>query len=1255
MIISLFKKFISISKVKNSIININFFGLQNNVNEKNVINKKIKKNDLNESDKIKFINDFTFHELVERHLVEEIEKEIDDSTSQFYFKKNKTNITDVIFRINKIILLGNPGIGKSTELKKLAENIWVDKNNELIPVFRNLKNFTKISSMEDFVILNYKSYENLLFILDGVDEIVDIEDFISKLENFIFNNEKIKIVISCRTNVFQKFVKNIFDFKAFRLEDLTFEQGKKLLNKKINYNIDFDIHDNNLVIDFLKNPFQINLLADYINRNRSLPNNNLVLWESYIESRLSNDRNDKFKRTNLNIPIIKKCSSKISLINELMKSNLITEENIFDALNEMQNNFGEFLKTPFLDKNTGKEEYFFEHRNIQEYFAALLLSKHSFEKILNIILIKDSNKIHPSLNNTVTFLINILEGETFGHLLSWLIVNEPEILFKADKNRISNFTKRVFQDYFTNHCVNKTFWINTKSSLTVKEIAEFADSIDNYNFLINHIKENKHFRVVVSAIEILSFFNLNSINKVDETKHFFIEILKNEEYSIAVKSSVVNCIGLQLFTKNDISYLDSILSIFKESSNKELNRAILSLLIDENDIDRYFEFIYKEFLFENNIVEREIDDKVLRGTNYVIIKLIINLKDSNNFIKIVKYFFDHNNRFYVSEYELKEIVDKSLEFDKKNPDFTLRLLKELIDKKDNFYFENELNDLITNSTNESKFKVIEYLLSNYSFNEISHELSLIVDDKTIDIVVDFLIEKLETEPQEIEIFKNRLSNKKDRSLGKYFYQKFKDLGFIFKEKWYSDHEIQKYREDFKNKPQENFNLLFKRDKLLDKIKEIFNDSNERLDIEMYFSIEKNWYKINGHSQRIDTSYEIVRTILAKSKKTLNYDELISYINDNFIINEIINDIENFGKNKLINIDHNQLKFITDWVKKSEVEIDFNSVIDYQNYDRFSLKNDYKKWENIIFFLRKLEVDISDDFLLNSLNLSYVRNFNEEESLFIFLTNKINSREALRIKVVQNLKDKKFNSFIALEHIKYALNNKIEESYQDVKSLLLEDEIKYNLSETLKKYYELTNDISFLKECAANLESQKAWDVINIILDNKIDNDFVRNLSIQYIESLNNDSMKYYLANSLNTLFKLNDSRALKYYMNHFKDEYNNSLQLESYNNFNAIENFQDLLDIFDAIYLDKNFERSFNSASNVLNQCIINLSSNENTYTKIHEILIIKREELNFQKDDNGIFFINILIDLCENSYYTSMSKPLDFKEALKKVEEILN
>ena len=52
------------------------------------------------------------------------------------------------------------------------------------------------------------------------------------------------------------------------------------------------------------------------------------------------------------------------------------------------------------------------------------------------------------------------------------------------------------------------------------------------------------------------------------------------------------------------------------------------------------------------------------------------------------------------------------------------------------------------------------------------KLSLIVDDKTINIVIEFLIEKLETEPQEIEIFRNRLSNKNDRSLGKYFNQKY---------------------------------------------------------------------------------------------------------------------------------------------------------------------------------------------------------------------------------------------------------------------------------------------------------------------------------------------------------------------------------------------------------------------------------------------------------------------------------------------------
>lgn len=1221
--------------------------------KRNIFSKKpLKKIILDDRFKERYIGNL---KIDEHFLIREV-KLFDNYDLESNFQANKVTLTELLSVENRIVLLGNPGSGKSTELKKIAIDFWSNKKEvDSIVIFLSLKNFTTTDLIETYLPKDWDIVDKQVILFDGLDEIVDIENFISKLESFVFKNKNVKFILSCRTNVFEKVVQEISDFKPFRLEDLTFEQGKILLNKKIDNKLQFDISSNNLIMDFLKNPFQINLLSDYINENKSLPSNNLVLWESYINTSLSNDRKNKFKRINLNIPVIKKCSSKISLINELMKSNLIVEENIFDALNQIQNDFNEFLKTPFLDKNAGKDEYFFLHKNIQEYFAALLLSKYSFEKILGIILIKSSNKIHPSFNNVITFLINILDGDTYNQLINWIIVNEPSILFNADKNRISKFNQKVFQDYFTNQCLNKTYWIRTNSSFTVKEIAEFADNFENYIFLINHIKKDLHFRIVISALEILSFFNLKYLNKQEETKQFLKEILLTREYSNQIKSSVIRCIDFQQFTKEDVSYLDNIISIFKNSSNKELNRAILSLLLKHDNIDGYFNFIYEEFQYENKIKEREVEDNVMRGTNYALNKLILKLKDTNNFIEFAKYYFNDNYSFYVSQDDLNEIIEKALEYQRNDSRFIVILLKKINIKKINFFFKNSLNYLITNSTKESKAEVIKYLLSKSTFKDINYQLSVLVDKDTINLVIEFLKDKLETEQKEIEFFRNRLSNRENRNVGKFFNEKMKEFGFIFKEEWYSDVKIKHARDNFKNKPQDNFDLLFNKEELTKRINQIFNDSNDGIDLQDYYKLEKKWYDDNGGWMRIDCSYEIIRTILILSKSKLNYKELISYIDEDFLIQEIITDIDNFSKNDEIKIKEYQRRYIVNWVESKQAQIKFDSIIKYDSFERFTLDKDYKNWENIIFFARKLDVVLSDDFMLNSLNLSYVRSYNEEETLFVFLVNKISDRELTAKRVITNLKEKRFNSFIAIEHIKYALDNKLVDSYSDVRELLLENKIEYNLFDILNKYYEFTKDVEFLKGCTDTLESQKAWDAIVLILENKIDTKFVEEKALLYLEKIEERVIKNYLTNSLHVLFKLNSPHALKYFMKHMKDEYHNSLRLDYYGDFNAIDDYKDLFTLFDTIYLDKNFDRAFNSAANLLNQCIINLSSSEETYSKIHRMLIEKREELKNANNDNGVFHINLLIDLSENSYYNSKSKPLSFEEALKKAEEILN
>lgn len=76
----------------------------------------------------------------------------------------------------------------------------------------------------------------ITFILDGLDEIAEIQDFVSEMENFIKkrNEDKnINVVISCRTNIYEKYLVKISGFKYFYLEGLTDKQINNILEKRM--------------------------------------------------------------------------------------------------------------------------------------------------------------------------------------------------------------------------------------------------------------------------------------------------------------------------------------------------------------------------------------------------------------------------------------------------------------------------------------------------------------------------------------------------------------------------------------------------------------------------------------------------------------------------------------------------------------------------------------------------------------------------------------------------------------------------------------------------------------------------------------------------------------------------------------------------------------------------------------------------------------------------------------------------------------
>ncbi|MCL9803887.1 hypothetical protein NAT51_00010 [Flavobacterium amniphilum] len=1191
-------------------------------------------------------------------------RKADKNSFVFWDENNDLKmLKDYVFEYDKIILLGNPGIGKSKELNNLFNVLWSEiDETSLIPFLINLKNFRSINKFEDLLV--YRDWENLsqiVFILDGLDEISEIEDFLSAFEIFINKHKTyaFKYIVSCRTNIYEKYLVNISNFETFYLEDLTIRQTESLLLNK--YDIKFeDLGFTESYKDYLRTPFFVNLLAEYFLTEEKLVESDAKIWEHYVNKQLEVHKIKIKKKRILNIPQEIKDLKKVAFTNELMQKNFITNKELYRILG---GDYLDFIENPFIiDLEEGKEKFSFQHRQLQEYFVAKTLSEKGFEEIVSNIKTSDLDKIHPTLFNSVSFLINLMEnGDNRDKLLGWIEKNQLELLLKADSDRLTNAVReKVFQNFFEIQCIEKTYWISTNTSFSTKEISEFGCCIENYKFLLQHIKDSMHFRIVISAIELLSYFNIRKLGKVTELKGILFSMLENKVIDYGVKSHIINCIVLQGFAKTDIEYLNSIFNNFENVSNKQLNRSLLNLLVERDDLDNYFDFLKNEFLLENNIVKREEEDDVLRGTSYVLNDLIVKLENADNFIELVKYFFDNETNHFLWDSESKlKVIERCVEFDEKDENFVLRLIG-VLTFRNHLFFSDELNVLISKVRSSTRNKIFNYLLKNFDFKDASYELATIFEKENLTDLLEEIDSIRDLDNKEIEYFRNRLSNREDRRVGKIFNDEMMSREFQFKEPWLSDEEIEKIRFDFKNKPQREFELLFERNLLKDQIEAIFKKYGQSIDIELSQKITNEWYESNGHWNRIDFSFEFLRRLVYSHRRSVDFDAVVDLIeNDDYIVDQIKLYIENQKSNIEFKVLKKHTDFIAEWVSSAIDEISFDRLVLINHINSYSQLEDYKKWELILFFSEKFNLNLPEAFLLNSLKIGVIQSsFLNKETCFDFLLRKIENKEKLALRIVHNLKEEKLFSSVLREHVEFALDNNLKDSFIEIRKYLLDEKLDYDFKKLLDLYVRVVpEDVDLVKECVGNLTERKSWDAIAILTEKGLETKFCIEKAIEYLDDIckNDDSIKYFIVNSLEVLFENDDERAVKYYIKYIDDSSVNYLNSRCYIGYKMIEKYEVLNEIFDRISFSLRSGSLFNSPSSFLNQYVSNLSKHDESYRGVRKVLLSKRDDLIVNGSDNEVFHINLLLDLADNSYYISKSKPLEFESALEKVNQMIH
>ncbi|WP_312288085.1 NACHT domain-containing protein [Chryseobacterium gleum] len=1165
-------------------------------------------------------------------------------------REDQTTLLQFLQKQDRVILLGNPGVGKTTELRNLFDHIWekIDETGE-VPLSLNLKNFRKPHTIEDLIRFpDWQTLSSIVFIFDGLDEIADIQDFISELEIFMikFSHLNFKFVLSCRTNIYEKYLIDITGFETVYLKSLTEVQIKNILKNK--YDITILPEKLDKYYSNIQTPFNLDLFAKYYLENNSFPTSVKESWELFINGEVEKAREVLLKRFQISRIEILKALEEIAITNELMQQNIISEEDLFKILGSKGNDI--FQELPFIEKNSSQDSFVFRHKNYQEFFAAKYLSSLETNKILNFIKADDLNKIKPTLFNTTTFLLNILNDEKFMVVKDWLFRNDIEVLFYADEDRLSSdFKNEIFENFYNEYCIEKTFWLSHNGRVNTNILAKFA----SFEFLVSEILNSAILeRARLSALEVLSYKEL-SCDQIHTIKSIFITLLRNE--NTYFQSDVLRAIKTLDFQRTDQEFLDTVIEIVKDSKDKDVSHQIIALLNSshwlENNIDTLLAVVKNHFYGKK--------DNTIRGTEQLIASIILKTKDKELFLNLFKMLFDDHshiriNNIYFTDFDSK-LINKIKTFNA-DKEFKIKLVE--------YIFSHEYSimryDVLDKIVNESGIdeEIILHILNEHNFSRnILYTINKFLSKDSVDLIVSQYKNgeiKFQND-DDIASLRNWLSHN-NLDLARYLENKFTEAGYNFKVPLITKEERDKELKNYEEFREKNFKLVFDKIELLKEIDSYFNINEiTTLNRNLFLKLLWKWYDDTGYHGLQYT----IHTVLEQSffyKVEVNVETISNLLEDEFFYLSVIKAVLNHHSSKNLVIESNEINLIKKLTNQLYNNIDFENVVRFtsDDNDRFNTTKNYEFIKILLHFDYELQIIQNQNFYLKALeygNLTGVYE-NKDSDYFNHMKERIGDVEEFNSQVIINLNYKRLSYIAQRDHILYAVENNLNECFEKVGEIIKSDKYLYNQFDILENYTKkLLNPLPFLKSCCSDINSYLCWESIKIIKNNNLDNNYVMEVAREYLKS---EEMGH-ADQAVNILFYLNQDDALCNYNKIIQkliaqqgDECSgfSPKDVLNYNHLNELDTYKDL---FNIIYVELTHGAFYLHRSREFFQSLtINLSNIDEGYKSLIEIL--NKIKNSIESRDPRTYYVNNLIEICENSYLKRKSP----KKSLDEVISIL-
>lgn len=975
----------------------------------------------------------------------------------FELQLERTYLDGLMEEQRRLVVLGAAGMGKSIELLYRAEK-WNGSAEGRRAIFTRFNTYTG-QAIEAMLPAHWQDVPptDLYLFFDGLDEIqpVNFHTAVRKLSEFQSRHPLIGIVVSCRTNFYELpingFSGTLPGFEVFHLNDVNYAEIKRHALEK--YELDGEdflnsVHENGFG-DLVQKPFFLRVLLEHYKRTGELQISRTVIMETALLEGYTGNK-EHFYSTGQTLSKAQTflLLEKIAFIMEVRGKNFLTDAEmagLFPKPDEYE--LCKYL--PAFSRDEVREQWVFDHNNIQEYLASRVLAKQPLPELTKLISseIAGERRVKPNWVNTLSFLISTGDKALIDPLLEWLAETDREVIVRFEPDRIGSQQREALFRSIYDHYRDNGIWLHS-NKFTDRDLARFGNSPVSLAYLLEQLTlEGSERNNRLNALAVLRHFRLADFpDQAAATRAAIIGLLNLPDTEPQDVHSIMNT--LYRLKLNDQATIESLVERYGQRKNQYIRAGLYNLIQHSDDPDRFVD-VYLDGL---DIAELEgpDDDRtgvMLMDESMALTRGLSGLSSPAAINQLFEMFSADKYHGYLYQRDYIEIMEKLLETaaqayagEERIYDSILKFLQ----KEATHHRSNVMAPILgffdTTGTRQSALRDTWYDAAIRAYEKGLAFSELVSMDGLAALLEELAAAGKKEDITEIHgliVWHGRSEEEKEQLLALIEQVAKERLGLELARPVSRDWAAINRQHD-----QEGFDILFEPERLAAEVNGVFDGMGKELltrddlyDYRKTFN-EQPENRFNGTALLL--LRDLMRGLKDVSRDSANEYLSIADVQEDFRIGHIHAKLSNQPNLKVSDA---QKTAIRDW------------CVAHPGAYR-------KTW----YFLQRLEIELSEDMLLE---LSAHTNFSHETKLKA--AGNIEQLEAyvdqdkLQQRVLKNLENPGGDTLAWIMNAGYALRNQLKAGYAlIVDHLQASGEIDYSLDEVLSFWFERTGDRERLK-------------------------------------------------------------------------------------------------------------------------------------------------------------------------------------------------